>query len=70
MSEFIQALLIISITIVAIVSIVFGKKFSTKVDKSIDGVTAELTVTEDKDTINIHQLSWWSDCRQKGYFQK
>ena len=49
MSEFIQALLIISVTIVAIVSIVFGKKFSTKVDKSIDGVTAELTVTEDKD---------------------
>ena len=50
MSDFIQALLIISITIVAIVSIVFGKKFSTKVDKSIDRVTAELTVTEDKDT--------------------
>jgi hypothetical protein len=50
MSEFIQALLIISVTIVAIVSIVFGKKFSTKVDRSIDGVTAELSVTEDKDT--------------------
>lgn len=49
MSEFIQALFIVSITMVAIVSIVFGKKFSTKVDKSIDGVTAELSLTEDKD---------------------
>lgn len=49
MSEFVQALLIISITVVAIVSIVFGKSFSTKVDKSIDSVTAELSVTEDRD---------------------
>lgn len=49
MSEFIQALLILSITIIAIVAIVFGKNFSTKVDKIMDRVTAELSVTNDKD---------------------
>ncbi|MCR1952233.1 hypothetical protein NSA50_14455 [Clostridium sp. DSM 100503] len=50
MSDFIQALIVLCITIVAIVAIIFRKKFSTKVDRSIDGVTAELSVTEDKDT--------------------
>ena len=53
MSEFIQAFLITSVTIVAIIAIVHEKRFTTKVDKRINGVTAELTVTEDKDKKEI-----------------
>lgn len=48
MSEFIQALLVLSITVIGIVAIVFGKKFSTKIDKNLDSVTAELSVTKDE----------------------
>ena len=46
MTEFVQAFLIFSVTIVAIVAIVNGKNLSTKVDKSIDSVMAEVAVTE------------------------
>ena len=49
MTEFIQALLILSFTIIALVSIVHGKEFSTKVDKKDDSLQAEISVTEDND---------------------
>ena len=49
MTEFIQALLILSFTIIALVSIVHGKNFSTKVDKKDDSLQAEFSVTEDND---------------------
>ena len=49
MTEFIQALLILSFTIIALVSIVHGKKFSTKVDKKDDSLQAEISVNEDND---------------------
>lgn len=49
MSEFIQGLLIISITIVAIVAIVYGKRFSAKADKNKDKVTAEIAISQDID---------------------
>ena len=49
MTEFIQALLILSFTIIALVSIVHEKKFSTKIDKKDDSLQAEFSVTEDND---------------------
>ena len=49
MTEFIQALFILSFTIIALASIVHGKKFSTKVDKKDDSLQAEISVNEDND---------------------
>ena len=49
MTEFIQALFILSFTIIALVSIVHGKKFSTRLDKKDDSLQAEISVTEDND---------------------
>ena len=49
MTEFIQALLILSFTIIALVAIVHEKKFGAKVNKKDDSLQAELSVTEDND---------------------
>ena len=49
MTEFIQALFILSFTIIALTSIVYGKKFSTRVDKKDDSLQAEISVNEDND---------------------
>ena len=49
MTEFIQALFILSFTIIALVSIVHANNFSTKVDKKDDSLQAEISVNEDND---------------------